>query len=271
MSAPWLPPGRPIELPGRGTTFVHHQPAPAGAPTILLLHGLGITAAVQWFTAFPALAERWGVVALDHRGHGRGIRSAEPFALEDCADDAAALLTALGVERAVVVGYSMGSPVAQTFWHRHPSRTAGLVLCAGVHSYRGMEPAPGRVEALTRTIGALRTARFLARHADPGRRRWLLGELWRNDRKVLYEAGMVLGGFDASDWIGGVDVPHAVVVTELDQIVPPARQRLVAKALPAATVHACQCDHGDAVAEPNAFVPALLAALEAVTDRSVSG
>jgi 3-oxoadipate enol-lactonase len=265
VATPWLPEGQRIELPGRGTTFARHHPAPAGAPTVLLLHGLGITADVQWFTTYAALAGRFGIVALDHRGHGRGIRSASPFTVEDCADDAAAVLSALGVEQAIVVGYSMGSPVAQVFWRRHPDRTAGLVLCAGVHSYRGMEPARGRLPAIEPSLRALQTGRFLLRSVAPVHRRWLLRELWRTDRRRAYEAGLALAPYDASAWIGEVSVPHAVVITELDGIVPPERQRLVAEALPAATVHPCQADHADPLAQPNQFVPALLEALDAVT------
>jgi pimeloyl-ACP methyl ester carboxylesterase len=244
---------------------VHHQPAPAGAPTLLLLHGLGITAAAQWFTAFPALVERFGVVAPDLRSHGRGIRSREPFSLEACADDAAATLTELGIDEVVVVGYSMGCPVAQLFWHRHPDRTTGLVHCAGVHSYRGLERGPSRGGPLAPTVHALQIARFLVQHANPGRRRWLLGQLRRNDRKALYAIGPTLGAYDSSAWLGGIDVPHAVVLTERDQVVPPDRQELVIEALPAPTVHRCDADHGDALAEPNVFLPALLEAVEAVT------
>jgi 3-oxoadipate enol-lactonase len=265
VKTPWLPHGERIELPGRGTTFVRHHLAPAGAPTVLLLHGLGVTADVQWFTAYPALAERYGIVALDHRGHGRGLRSQDPFTVEDCADDAAAVLQELGIDRAIVVGYSMGGPVAQLVWHRHPAQTAGLVLCAGVHSYRGMEPARGRFGPIAPSLRALQTGRFLVRRVDPQLRRWLVTELWRTDRRLAYEAGFAVGGFDASAWIGGVDVPHAVVITELDGHVVPERQRLVVDALPAATVHPCQSDHADPLARPNQFVPALLEALDAVT------
>ena len=260
-----MPPGRSLELPGRGTTFVRHHPAPAGAPTVLLLHGLGVPADVTWFTSYPALVERYGVVTLDLRGHGRGLRSREPFTLEDCADDAAAALTELAVDRAVVVGYSMGGPLAQVFWRRHPDRTAGLVLCAGVHSYRGMEPSSGGRPALAAAVRALRVAWSLAARIDPGLRRWLLTELRRTDRRYVYDAGVALGAHDASGWLTGVEVPQAVVVTELDVHVPPDRQRLVAEALPAATVHSCQSDHLDSIAQPNHFVPALLEALDAVT------
>src|SRR5207249_4259135 len=57
-------------------------------------------------------------------------RSHRRFRLADCADDVAALADNLGVEQAIVVGYSLGGPVAQLTWRRHRDLVAGLVLCA---------------------------------------------------------------------------------------------------------------------------------------------
>src|SRR5687767_10633565 len=99
-----LPEGRHLELAGRGTTFVRDT-GPADGPTLLLLHGWTTSADLGWRSAFPALAEHFRVVALDHRGHGRGIRTEQRFSLEDCADDAAALVHALALGPVVPVGY----------------------------------------------------------------------------------------------------------------------------------------------------------------------
>src|SRR5438874_11869328 len=96
---PALPPGRHLELPGRGTTFVRDLAGPPGAPTLILLHGLGATADLNWFPAFDTLGRRFRVLALDHRGHGQGIRVGARFRLGDCADDVAAVADALGVDR----------------------------------------------------------------------------------------------------------------------------------------------------------------------------
>src|SRR4249919_2728736 len=98
IGAPPLPPGRSVELPDRGTTFVREVAGPAGAPTVVLLHGWTATADLNWFPSFGPLAEHVRVVALDHRGHGRGIRS-NRFRLADCADDAVALADVLGIDR----------------------------------------------------------------------------------------------------------------------------------------------------------------------------
>ena len=130
LDPPPLPPGRLVPLPGRGTTFVRELAGPPGAPTVILLHGWTVTADLNWFPSYGPLARRFRVLALDQRGHGRGLRSWRPFRLEDCADDVAALAQVTDTDRAIVIGYSMGGPVAQLVWRRHPELVEGLVLCA---------------------------------------------------------------------------------------------------------------------------------------------
>ena len=196
--APRLPPGGPLELPGRGTTFVRHQPAPPGAPTVLLLHGIRVTADANWFTSYPALAERYGVVAIDHRGHGRGIRADGPVRLSDCADDAVAALDVLGIDRAIVVGYSMGGPIAQLVWHRHRERTAGLVLCATAHRFRGVDPVFELGPALLQRLRATAEPPAKRSRVDRDVRAWLTSELALTERRSIMEAGMSLARFDSS-------------------------------------------------------------------------
>ena len=96
----------------------------------MLLHGWTATADLNFFKVYEPLAEHVPVLAFDHRGHGRGLRSRKLFRLEDCADDVVAVADAIGLERFIVVGYSMGGAVAQLLWQRHRERLLGLVLCA---------------------------------------------------------------------------------------------------------------------------------------------
>ncbi|HYD08770.1 MAG TPA: alpha/beta hydrolase, partial [Acidimicrobiales bacterium] len=124
-----LPSGGHVTLPRRGRTWV--RDTGGDGPVVLLLHGWTANADLNWFSCFGPLARAGSrVVALDHRGHGRGIRTLRRFRMRDCADDAAALLDVLDVPSAIVVGYSMGGAVAQLLWRRHPSKVDGLVLCA---------------------------------------------------------------------------------------------------------------------------------------------
>jgi pimeloyl-ACP methyl ester carboxylesterase len=278
MRPPALPPGRHLTLPGRGQVFVREVPGPPGAPAVLLLHGLGATADLNWATGYGALGRWFRVVAVDHRGHGRSMRHPRPFRLADCADDAAAVLDALGVGRAVAVGYSMGGPVAQLLWHRHRHRVAGLVLCATAASFlpsRRFRPVVGALAGSAAVVRlapvswrrrvVARVAR--ARHRGSELEAWVASELRHNDPAVLLEAAAALARFSSVRWIGDVDVPAAVVVTTRDDLVPPARQRRLAAALPAAHVVEVDADHSAPLLAADRFVPAVVDACLHVAAR----
>ena len=134
---PKLPPARFVDLDDRGTIIVRDFGGRPGAPVIALLHGWTATADLNWFKCYEGLGEQFRVIAFDHRGHGTGIRTKKPFRLEDCADDVVDVASILGVDALIPVGYSMGGPVAQLVWRRHPERVTGLVLCATAPYFAG--------------------------------------------------------------------------------------------------------------------------------------
>ena len=278
MSTPRLPPGRHLELPGRGRTFVRELPGPPGAPTLLLLHGWTASADLNFFPSYRHLGERYRVVALDHRGHGRGIRTRRPFRITHCADDAAALLDVLEIPSAIAVGYSMGGPVAQLLWRRHRSRVDGLVLCATSRTFASRPAERARFVALggaavaSRAVPRTVTAGAIARVFDARRTAgptegWAAEELRRNDWTAILEAGRSLGRFDSRGWIGEVDVPTAVVAVMGDSLVAPRRQLALARSIPGATLHPVQGDHTVCITDPKRFVPVLLAACHDVAGR----
>jgi 3-oxoadipate enol-lactonase len=285
VEAPKLPPARAIELAGRGRAWVYDS-GPAARPdrpALLLLHGWTSTAALNWHRCFPALTPEYRVLALDLRGHGRGIRSRIPFRLEDCADDAAALITTLGLGRVTAVGYSMGGPVAQLLWRRHPEVVDGLVLGATAARFSVRQELGGPLGTLS--LGAsmalsllpeivrrqgmtLASRNWAANRVVPA---WAIEEWERNDPGALIQAGLALGRFDSTSWISTVDVPTGLVVTALDRTVSPRRQWHLARSIPGAVAFPVQAGHRACVEHPRLFLPALMAACRAAqaTERVV--
>ncbi|HET9667467.1 MAG TPA: alpha/beta hydrolase [Desertimonas sp.] len=276
IEPPVLPAGREVELPGRGRTFVRQLVGPPGAPTVVLLHGWTATADLNWVSCYRDLARQFNVVALDHRGHGRGLRSNEPFRLADCADDVAALVDELGVGPVTVVGYSMGGPIAQLLWRRHRDVVAGLVLCAtsctfggtpretilfrvadGTAAIVGHVPLAPLTKAAVGAVGRWRALR--------GKPWWGFAEVARHDWAQVVEAGRELGRFDSRPWIDEVDVPTAIVVTDLDDVVPVHRQLDLSRRLADASVHRVAGGHAVCTLDPGGFLPALLDACHSVT------
>ncbi|HVH06099.1 MAG TPA: alpha/beta fold hydrolase [Myxococcota bacterium] len=109
-------------------------------PVVLLQHGL-LSRRATWHTNgfVAALAERFTVVAVDSLGHGESDKPADAAAYrrDARADDLAAVLDAIGAERAHLVGYSMGGWMATGFAARHPRRLLSLAI-------GGWDPVRGR-------------------------------------------------------------------------------------------------------------------------------
>ena len=273
---PELPPARLLDLPGRGEVWVADSGSPRpGAPTLVLFHGLAATSYLNWFSALDALRADYRVVMFDQRWHGRGIVS-DRFRLEDCADDAAAVLDALRIPEAVIVGYSMGGALAQLFWRRHPHRTAGLVLASTAGYWCGnlgdrvFYPVLGWANGPLSRRTQARVAGLAASLADPGTpaddlSAWAWGEFRGVSPWSLPEALGALGSFDARPWLGEVDVPTAVVVTARDRAIPTSRQRELFEAIPGASAFEAPGGHTSVIFDVERWRPVLLAAIAEVT------
>jgi pimeloyl-ACP methyl ester carboxylesterase len=267
-----MPPARIVHVPGRGEFFVRDSGGD-GTP-VLLLHGWMFSADLNWFRNYQALIDAgYRVIAMDHRGHGRGLRTIEPFRLELCAGDAAAVLRELEAGPVIATGYSMGGPIAQFLARDHPDSLRGLVLGATALSWRTpRQKLLWNGLAFVRVLLGLAPDTFwrrglrLAGFPDSAATTWMTAELTRGSARDLAEAGHELARFDSSGWIGSVAKPVSVIVTTKDRGVPPKTQRALAKAARAETFEV-RGDH-DAVATKPEFNDALLRAVRSVEDRA---
>ena len=291
---PGLPPARIVHVPGHGEFFLRETGDPA-APTVVLLHGWMFPADLNWSTCYGPLGEIAHVIALDHRGHGRGPRPSAPFRLADVADDVAAVLRHLDAAPAVAVGYSMGGPVAQLLWQRHPDVVTGLVLCATSASWTASARmrwgwrAMGGLQVILRLVPRPWWERLYAAQAsgalpvkitemvseDTPKEvlellPWIVAELDRGSAEDIAEAGRELGRYDARGWLPSVDVPTGVVLTTRDSLVPVEAQRDLAGRIPGARVYEVNGDHDAVVARADSFVPTLLQAVRDVWEDAAA-
>jgi 3-oxoadipate enol-lactonase len=244
---------------------------------VVLLHGWTATADLNWLHSFHELGRHFRVIALDHRGHGNGLRSDAGFTLTACADDVAALVRTLGLGRVIVAGYSMGGPIAQLVWRRHRQLVDGLVLCATSQVFNltsreralfamldrlaaaaALGPMRSTVRKVLQAMAAAKT-----RTRIPGA--WALDQIARHDWFDVLEAGREIGRFDSRSWLHLADVPAAVVATTDDEVVPLQRQLDMASTM-GAELHTVPLGHA-ACYDRALFVPALLAACLSVAGR----
>ncbi len=163
-----------------------------GAPVVLLIQGLGADKN-GWIAQRPALMLRYRVIAFDNRGAGRSDKPFGPYTLEQMADDAVAVLDACDVDRAHVVGASMGGAITQLVYLRHPERVRSMVLaCSACRN------VPWREELLQSwaDLAMSKGMGVMAHHAG----RWVIGP--RSFRRLWPAVG----------WLGPLAmgrVPHA--------------------------------------------------------------
>jgi pimeloyl-ACP methyl ester carboxylesterase len=120
---------------------------------LVLIPGFG-TGLWMWYRQVPAFAERLRTIVFDPRGVARTEAADEPFTMRDLASDLAALLAALQVEQAHVLGASFGGFVAQEFALAHPERTRSLILCCTSYGGTGHRPpTPETLAAIASTKG----------------------------------------------------------------------------------------------------------------------
>jgi pimeloyl-ACP methyl ester carboxylesterase len=100
------------------------------AAPILLVHGSTNTADSEWSQVIPALAEQYFVVAPDCRGHGKSSNPNHSYSFSEMASDSAALVHALGFERAHVIGHSNGGNTALVYLMEHADATQTAILQA---------------------------------------------------------------------------------------------------------------------------------------------
>jgi 3-oxoadipate enol-lactonase len=153
----------------------HHR------PPLLLIQGLGADSR-GWLRQRRALSSRFRTIVFDNRGAGRSEHPEGPYDLEVMAADAVSVLDAVGVERAHVLGASMGGAIAQIMAVRHPERVESLVLACTAcrhHEWRRELLAEWADIAEREGMGAF------AQHAV----RWLIGP--RSLRRFWPAIGLV--------------------------------------------------------------------------------
>ena len=224
---------------------MHYVEAGAGEPLVLVM-GLGADH-LAWGFQFQVFAERYRVIAFDNRGAGQSDVPERPYTTRMMADDTVGLMDALGVDRAHVLGVSMGGMIAQELALNHSGRVRSLQLHCTLgrpDGYLRAQIANGRVQRRKMTPEEAMRAGYL----------WLFAPATYNERPELVEMilqnalanpyPMSLTGFerqcdavethDTLERVATLRCPTLISVADADILVPPRFSRALAGRIPGA-------------------------------------
>lgn len=260
-SRPTLRPVRDVALPSLQFRTIHgyrraFRIAGSG-PALLLIHGVGDTSAT-WSSVHAKLAQRFTVIAPDLLGHGESDKPRADYSLAAFANGMRDLLTTLGIDRATLVGHSLGGGIAAQFAYQYPHMVERLVLVSSGGVTKDVSFAlrmaalplgsealaalrlPGALPALQIAGRAAKTLfgstkygrdlpdglRLLARLGDPA----ALSAFSRTLRAVVDSRGQLVTMLDRSYLMPSV--PKQIIWGEDDFVIPVSHARIAHAAMP---------------------------------------
>jgi 3-oxoadipate enol-lactonase len=240
-----------------GDIELYYEEHGSGDP-LLLIMGLAADS-TAWMFQVPAFAERHRTITFDNRGIGRSTKPAGPYTIGGMADDTAGLLAALGIERAHVVGVSMGGMIAQELALRHPERVRGLVL-ACTYPEPDEEIRLGRSQSITQlggSVGADGTPQIDLATIDPMMifqtlmpkvfsPNFLMNQLptlmqlfggalqWGFSIEAIMAQVDAVMSHKTTDRLADIKAPTLVLTGDADLLIPPAHSDIIASKIPGA-------------------------------------
>ena len=246
-------------------------------PLVLFLHGIGGNRS-NWRDQLPAFAERYLAVAWDARGYGLsdGYDGALNFA--DFSADLERLLGQLKVEKAHLVGLSMGGRIAADFYFRSPNRVASLTLVDTHSGFAALSPAQ-RKEYVNSRLAPLKAGKTVADIA-PVVAGKLLGPNASADMRARLEASITslrqdyymksVSATVEQDSVGDfstIQVPTHVMVGEHDRLTTPAMCRELADQIKGAAYSiVSSAGHLSNIENPTAFNASALGFIDSISD-----
>ncbi len=210
---------------------------PSGAPVVIMSHSLGADL-TMWEPQMSVLKDRFRVLRFDTRGHGGSGAPGDAYAMEDLASDLKLLLDGLEIERAHLVGLSMGGMIGQVFALRHPEMLSSLVLCDT--AARGATDS-GAVEKWEQRIHDVRSNGMedMANQAIP---RWFTGPYIEKNLDLMERVQAMIRrtspdgyvgcaraimGYNVIDRLSEIHLPALIIVGEEDVATPVESARVM--------------------------------------------
>lgn len=253
---------------------IYYEDTGSGLP-VIMGHSI-LCSGEMWMYQVPRLSERYRVINVDQRGHGRSVPATGPYTIRDMVDDFVALLDHLEIDRAVWAGLSMGGMVAMHAAIVAPDRVSSLIL---LDTHAGAETLYKKVKYRAMSVG---TMAFGVRPFFPAVIPLLFGRTTIEENTDLVEdwkqrfASIHIPSITRAvsalvkrpsilNELAEVNAPSLVIVGEEDASLPPPKSKEIADALPdAEMVVIPQAGHLAALEKPDEVTKVMLGFLDGV-------
>ena len=202
---------------------IHAEVQGTAEPALVFLHYWGGTSRT-WRMVIAELGGQFKTVAYDARGWGQSDKGTAGYKMADLADEALSLVKALGIERYVLVGHSMGGKVAQLAASRRPEGLLGLILVAPAQPTPRRNPEEmreGQLHAYDNRENVLKTigsGRLTARPPSPEILEQIVEDSMSGSREATMAYPMESILEDISPEVAKINVPIMLLAGELDQV-----------------------------------------------------
>jgi pimeloyl-ACP methyl ester carboxylesterase len=233
---------------------IYYEVHGSGAEAVLLIMGLGAVSFL-WEGQIAAMGGRYQVIVMDNRGIGRSDKPPGHYTTALMAQDAISVLDACNIQRAHVIGISMGGMIAQELALNHPDRVGALVLAAtyarspaGIDQavseavarlpgQRRIEPAPGQVDALSVVLGLMQLAfsqDFLVREQARLTQIMMRAAAFGFHPPAFVGQMQATATHDTTDRLPALRRPTLVLTGDADRLIPPRCSHDLASLIPQA-------------------------------------
>jgi pimeloyl-ACP methyl ester carboxylesterase len=249
--------------------ITYYEEAGSGEPLVLIM---GLGGDLQgWALTAPALAKHFRVITYDNRGAGRSGAPDRPYSIAGMADDLAALLDALTIPKANILGFSMGGYIAQEFALKYANRVDRLILLStapGIDGY-GRVVVGNWMNVQRSNMSREQVVRFRAAYLysadlfdDEARYERSIQNSVSNpyaqqDHAFLRQAQAVLG-FDATSRLGTIKADTLILTGKDDILVPPRNSEKLNKLIPGSKLQVLEGAHLGCIEYPNEYNAAVL-------------